>query len=238
MYVFRVVRKLNVADVKPLLGQLSRPNYYEVQFGGLGADLTGFLASRGVSPRFTSGDFGLLCYEAVLPGSSLGDVQSNNFHGVTENFAYQKIYSSLSLSFYCDNEYRGLKFLEHWMEYVVSGNRTNITSYAAGDYNYRLRYPDEYKSNATKIFKFENDYDRVMEYSMLGLFPKDLSSTQLRYGPNSELTRISCSFTYDRYIAGSINSYAGILGQDNNLVSTLRDLTSGDPLRLINRVIN
>ena len=233
-----MVRRLNLEDVKPLIGQLSRPNYYEVQFGGLGTDLTGFLATRGVSQRFTAGDFGLMCYEAVLPGSTLGDVQSNNFHGVTENFAYQKIYSNISLSFYCDNEYRGLKFLEHWMEYVVGGYQTNSITYASAGYNYRLNFPQDYKSNATTITKFENDYAQTMQYSFIGLFPKDLSSTQLRYGPNSELTRISCSFAYDRYIAGSVNSYASIQKQDNNIVPILRDLTSGDPLRLLDRIIN
>ena len=233
-----MVRRLNLEDVKPLIGQLSRPNYYEVQFGGLGTDLTGFLATRGVSQRFTAGDFGLMCYEAVLPGSTLGDVQSNNFHGVTENFAYQKIYSNISLSFYCDNEYRGLKFLEHWMEYVVSGNPQPATTYAAAGYGYRLRYPQEYKSNATKITKFENDYARTLEYSFIGLFPKNLSSTQLRYGPNSELTRINCSFAYDRYLAGNVNSYESILGQANNTVAILRDLTSSDPLRVLDRIIN
>lgn len=233
-----MVRKLNLEDVRPLIGQLSRPNYYEVQFGGLSIDLTRFLGNRGVSNRFTSGEFGLMCYEAALPGSSLGDVQSNNFHGVTENFAYQKIYSTLNLQFYCDDEYRGLKFLEHWMEYVVSGSPLPASQYASPGYSYRLNYPADYKSNSTKITKFEIDYQRTLEYNFIGMFPKDLSSTQLRYGPNSELTRISCAFTYDRYIAGSVDSYNTASGRGNNLSAILRDITSSDPLRLINRIVN
>ncbi len=188
-----------------------------------------------------------MCKSAELPGSSLGTVESANFHGVTENFVYQKIFTEMSLSFYCDDEYRGLKFLEHWMEYAVSGSddhRSNL--YASPQYNYRLRYPNDpatgYKSQSTRVIKFENNYKQVMEYNFVGLLPKSLSSTPVRYGPNSELTEINCSFVYDRYIAGSIRSYDYILGSSNNLLSNasnfINNLTIGDAVSIFNNLIN
>ena len=235
------VRNINLEEVKPLIGNLSRPNYYQVVFGGLSAGLTGYLGARGVDAEFIGNDMGLMCYNASLPGSSLATIESTNYHGVTENFAHNKLYTTLDLSFYCDNEYKAKKFLEHWMEYVVSGNGTASLDYSQRNYNYRLRYPYDpatgYKSQSTKILKFENDYKQVLEYSFIGMFPSNLSSTQLQYGPNSEITRINCSFKYDRYIAGSIYSYDYLLGTANNLISTVRDLTSGG-LDLINRLIN
>ena len=107
---------LSQSDVRLLFGRLSRPNYYQVQFGGLSAGLLAHLGSRGVNSQFIASDMGLLAFNASLPGSSLATVESNNFHGVVENFAHTKIYTPLSISFYTDDQYKSLKFLEHWME--------------------------------------------------------------------------------------------------------------------------
>lgn len=237
-----VVQNLKLEEVKPIIGNLSRPNYYQVAFGGLSAGLFSYLGSRGVGSQFIGGDMGLMCYNASLPGSSLATVETSNYHGVVENFAHTKIYTSLDLEFYCDDEYKALKFLEHWMEYVVSGNGTGTQLYAQNSYNHRLRYPSDpatgYKSEGTKIIKFENNYEQALEYSFIGLFPSNLSSTPVRYGPNSEITRVTCSFKYDRYIAGSIYSYDFLRGSANNLVSTIRDITSDNVLDLLNRFIN
>lgn len=236
-----MARELTVADVKPLIGNLSRANYYEVRFGGLSAGLQGFLSSRGVSSNYVSASAGLMCYQGQLPGSSLATVEAGNYYGVTENFAHTKIYTPLQLSFYCDDKYRSLKFLEHWMEYVNSGG-TNLSGsrYASTGFAPRLKYPNDaatgYKAQSVTIQKFENNYERILTYSFIGLFPKNLSSTQVQYGPNSELTRINCSFAYDRYIAGSVTSYDFANGIGNNLSNIVSDFSS--PLTAITRLIN
>ena len=220
-------RVLSLEDIKPLLGNLSRSNYYQVQFGGLSPALLSTLSARGVDPFFVSNDSGLLCYEAQLPGSSLARTESTNFAGVTESFAHRKIFTPLNLSFYCDDRYRSLKFLEHWMEYVVSGN--TLFNYADSNYTYRMQYPNDpatgYKCNGTKIYKFEANVERLIEYSFLGLYPINLSSTQVRYGAESELTRVNCQFGYTRYIPGSILSIDRARGFSNNLQSGLTNIT-------------
>ena len=232
---------ITLADIKPLIGNLSRANYYEVKFGGFTPGLRTYLGARGVDSQFIGGDAGLMCYNASLPGSSLAKVEGSNFSGVVENFAHTRIFTPIQLEFYCDNEYKVLKFLEHWQEYITSGNG-NGANYASPYYNYRVKYPndpaDGYKVNSTRIMKFENDYSRVMEYSFIGMFPLDMSSTPVRYGPNSELTRISCSFAYDRFIAGSIYSFDFIQGNFNNLRGIINDVTSGNAAAIINRFIN
>ena len=232
---------LTVSDIKPLLGNLSRANLYQVNFGGLSPGLQLFLSARGVNSNFVGSDVGLMCYQAQLPGSSLATIESNNYYGITENFAHTKIYTPLQLSFYCDDEYKSLKFLEHWMEYSNSGsNSFGLNRYASLGYSAKMKYPNEpssgYKSSSVTIQKFENNVERVLEYSFIGLFPKSLSSTQVQYGPNSELTRISCSFSYDRYIAGRIQSYDFARRQSNNLTTLVNEVT--DPSSLINRIIN
>lgn len=236
-----MVQELKLSDVRPLIGNISRANFYEVRFDGLSAGLRQYLISRGVDNRFISSDSGLLSYQAELPGSSLATVESGNFHGLTQNFAHTKIYTPLQLSFYCDDSYRTLKFFEHWMEYTSNSDfDTGRSSYASPLYSARLHYPSDpatgYKANSVSITKFEQNYQRVLRYSFIGLFPKNLSSTQVRYGPNSELTRVSCSFSYDRYIAGDVSSYSFINRIGNNLSSLVNDFR--EPLSALSRLIN
>ena len=200
-----------------------------MQFGGLSPGLIGYLASRNVDFQFIADGAGLMCYEASLPGSSLSQVQSSNFHGVVENFAHTRVFTPITLSFYCDSRYKTLMMLEHWMEYVVSGNGTAGMAYGANNYNYRLKYPndafDGYKCDSTSVYKFEGDdvNGSVMEYSFIGLYPSNLSSVPVRYGPNNEVTKVSCSFSYDRYVAGSKRSFDWVLGKSNN-----RDQSNGN----------
>ena len=153
---------LTLKDVMPIIGNPSRNNYFEVSFGGLSGGLSNHLRQRGVDGQFIADSMGLMCYEASLPGSSLATTESNNWQGYTENFAHAKIYNNLSLTFYCDKRYRALKFLEHWMEYSMSGNGTD--GYALNNYQYRVKYPldpqDGYKSNMCRIIKFENNYNK------------------------------------------------------------------------------
>lgn len=206
----------------PLLGNLSRKNYYQVQFGGIRPGVRSYMNARGVDSTFIDNDLGLMCYSAQLPGASLATFESSNFYGINEKFAHRRIYNTLSFSFYCDDEYRGLKFLEHWMEYSISGNNFGI---AQKNYTVRMRYPDDpstgYKSEATKIYKFERNVDKFMEYSFIGLFPTTLNATPVQYENGGSLLDINCSFTYDRHIAGSISSIDSLRGTANNLVSNI-----------------
>ena len=239
-------RDLTIQDVRPLIGNLSRTNIYQVQFGGLTPGLVGYLQSRSVDSEFIADGAGLMCYEASLPGSSLSQVQSSNFHGVVENFAHTRVFTPITLSFYCDSGYRTLRMLEHWMEYVVSGNGTTTQAYGGENYNYRLKYPndssDGYKCSSTSIYKFEGDRENgsVMEYSFIGLYPSNLSSVPVRYGPNNEITKVTCAFSYDRYIAGSKRSFDWILGTANNqdfLGNTVRGIV-GAGVDFVGNILN
>ena len=113
------------------------------------------------------------------------------------------------------------------MEYAVSGN--SLLNYSDSNYTYRMQYPNDpatgYKCSGTKIYKFEANVQRVIDYSFIGLYPINLSSTQVRYGSDGELTRVSCQFGYTRYIAGSIFSIDEARGFSNNLQSGLTNVT-------------
>ena len=228
-----MTKPIKLEEIKPLIGNLSRQNYYQVIFGGLPGELRGYLKNRGVTNRFISEDAGLLCFSASLPGASLNDRQIKNFSGVMENFATTRLYTPIDLQFYCDDKYQALKFVEHWQEFIISGNGTNGSRYSLPGYNYRLKYPEDYKSNSTKIIKFEANFKRKIEYSFIGMYPSAVSSTPVAYGP-SEIMKVSCSFKYDRFIAGRTSSVDYARGRANNISQIIKQIIGGDLLPFLN----
>ena len=170
--------------------------------------------------RFITETTGLLCNRAVLPGSSLATADViGNYMGVAEKMAHTRTFVQMDLEFYVDNKYNSLKFLEHWIEFIASGSSTTYGGDGADPvdkgYYFRMRYPNEYKCDETRIIKFERDYNRYIEYRFFGLFPISLNSTTVSY-EGSNILRASASFNYDRYIAGKSYSYDIFRGQDNN----------------------
>ena len=155
----------------------------------------------------------MLCSSASLPGSALASVDVvGNYQGVVERFAHTRNFTQISLEFYVDNKYKTLKFLEHWMEYIGGANPNSA---ATSSYHFKMRYPELYKSNETKIVKFEKNYRQFIEYKFIGLFPLSLSSTRVSY-QRSQVLKATCNFSYDRYICGQSSSVSINNGTDEN----------------------
>ena len=89
------------------------------------------------------------------------------------------------------------------MEYITGA----ISNPADDAYFYQLHYPSEYKSNDTRIVKFERNYKQFLEYRFIGLFPLALNSTRVSYN-GSQVLKASASFSFDRYICGESSSLA------------------------------
>ena len=218
-----------ISEFKPLVTNLAQTSHYQVIFGGLNSDLSTYLNERGVDTRFITESAGLLCSSASIPGSSLATADINgNFMGVQEKMAHTRIFTQMQLEFYVDSDYRMIKFLEHWMEFIASGSNQN-----PGDnhYYYRMQYPSAYKSNSTKIIKFDRDYKRELEYNFIGLFPINMSSVPIQYG-SSDILKVSVAFNYERYIPGKISSKDQKAGTSNNMGSKPTPNTQG---RIVNR---
>jgi len=205
-----------ISDLLPRFQNVAQSSHYLVKFAlpynQTANGLRSFLRRKGVNDRFVVEDAGLLCSDAVLPGSALASFDTRgDFQGVVERFAHTRNFTQIQLEFYVDNEYKSMKFLEHWMEYITGAN-TDLTSDA---YHFELNYPETYKSNETKIIKFERDYNRFLEYRFIGLFPLALNSTRVSY-QGSQVLKASASFTFDRYICGESSSLARDLGRAFN----------------------
>jgi len=208
-----VVRPRRISDFKPTLTNLAQTSHYQLSFAGLPAPLRQYLNVRDVGYRFITETSGLLCYSAVLPGSRLATADIvGNYMGVSEKMAHTRLFTQIQLEFYVDNEYKTLKFLEHWIEFIANGSGQTKNNKG---YYYRMEYPDRYKTNQSRIIKFDRDYKEELEYTFFGMFPIDLSSTPVKY-ENSEVLKATATFSFDRYIVGKFDSYSLHRGRDNN----------------------
>ena len=202
-----------ISEFKPLITNLAQTSHYQVMFGGLNSKLSGYLNERGVNTRFITEESGLLCSSASIPGSSLATADINgNFMGMQEKMAHTRIFTEMQLEFYVDSDYRMIKFLEHWMEYIVSGGKPQST---APGYYYRMQFPEQYKCDQTKIIKFDRNGDKELEYKFFKLFPKNLTSIPVSYG-TSDILKVSASFEYERYVSGKLTSKSVKDGTSNN----------------------
>lgn len=211
-----------ISDIRPLFTNLAQTSHYEVKFGGLPPELTGYLLRRGVTSRFIAEDAGLLCHNAVLPTTQLATVDiAGNYIGITETFAHRRVYQDISLEFYVDKNYNTLKFLEHWMEFIASGSSNPINGYdpinsnVDRGYFIRMQYPEYYKSNRTSIVKFDRDYQKEIEYTFIGLYPYNIASMPVSYS-QSDVLKMQVTFKIDRYVIGKSYSVNYNRNDDGN----------------------
>jgi hypothetical protein len=158
-------------------------------------------SSAGIGNGYNDDLISLSCSEASLPGSSLATHEINNdFTGVTERHVYRRQYDDRAdFTFYVDHDYNVLQFFENWMSYIV--NEQFSDGIESPNFNYRVNFPDNYK---TTIFlkKFEKDYTgRVLQYRFLNAYPISINSMPVSYD-SSQLLKCTVSFNYSRYIIG------------------------------------
>ena len=215
-----------ISDIKPLFTNLAQTSHFLVQFGiSQNRELVSYLQSRGVDSKFIVESSGLLVRDAVLPATSFATMQAIDYMGVIEKFAHTRQFTDMQMEIYVDKEYKTIKFFEHWMEFIASGGHNQSLTEVAErkpeialsrkNYVTRYQYPRYYKSDATKITKFERDYKNELEYNFLGLFPSSMNSISVSY-QSSDIMTLGVTFSYDRYIPGKVTSLAESQNQDNN----------------------
>ena len=213
-----MARKFRISQIKSLFTDLAQTSHYQIIFGGLSGDLLQYLLVRGVTPFFVAENAGLLCNSVTLPTSAFATkIADGNYTGIQESFATSRIYNDATMTFYVDSNYKCLIFLETWMEYISSGSHNNKSGNLPSirqnvdGYFIRMQYPEFYKSDMTRIIKFDRNYGKEIEYQFIGLFPTSMSSIPVSYGA-SEILNVTVTFKYDRYISGkslSLNYFTG-----------------------------
>lgn len=221
-----MVTPRRISDFKPLFTNLAQTSHFLVEFGVSHLpELTAYLNKRGVDSKFTVESAGLLVRDAVIPATSFDVTQAIDYMGVLEKFAHTRRFTEMNMEIYVDKDYKTLKFFEHWMEFIASGAHNQATVSGTEkkseipinrkNYITRYQYPRYYKSDRTRIVKFERDYNREIEYNFLGLFPSSMNSISVSY-ESSNIMTVGVTFTYDRYIPGKVLSLDESKLNDNN----------------------
>ncbi len=208
--------KRPISAFKKTLTNLAQTSHYQVIMD-VPYPVRRYLLDRGVDPFFITDSVGILCSSASLPGSSFAYTDIvGNFTGVSEKMAHTRVFTQIDLEFYVDKEYKVLKFLEHWMEFMSSGSQVNP---GKDGYFFRMKYPAEYKTNRTRIIKFDRDYKSEIEYTFFGLYPLALNSIGVSYD-SSGILKATASFNYDRYVCGPITNLDFFRGINfNNIIN-------------------
>ena len=194
--------KLSISQIKSNLLNLAQTSVYVVNLTPpLGLNGSEFLKAREID-NADIGNINLLCCDTNLPGSSLAthDV-TNDYPGVTEKFAYRRIYDeTIDFTFYVDKDYNVIEYLDAWMNYVTGQGTTFATDQYVDRYRYyRMNYSNLYKSDGLYITKFEKDTGNSMTYQFIGAFPVNIVSMPVSYEA-SNILKCTASFSYIRYI--------------------------------------
>ena len=209
--------KVSVDKIKANLLQPALTSHFivDIPFPTYGTSPGGFgqyLISNGV--KFDKEKLRLLCSEATLPGSSLGTHENNSdFTGVTEKFAYRRLYDDrIDFTFYVDAEnYLPIRFFEAWIKYImgesISPGAGRLSS-KNSNYFYRARYPEHYIApDGLTITKFErtsknktsaNHEGNSLIYNFVNSYPISITSMPVSYDASS-LLKCTVSFSYIRY---------------------------------------
>ena len=199
-------RARNVADLKASILNPSLTSTYECHFNPPTAVRSWLNDRKNLNlgagyDSILSDQITLSCREATLPGTSLAThTLDNDRTGVTERHAYRRQYSDVaSFTFYVDNEYNLIHFFENWIAFIVNEGASDALD---GNYNYRVNFPNEYK---TDIFvkKFEKDYTgRNLDYRFINAYPISINEMPLSYDASTIMT-CTVNFNFTRYVINS-----------------------------------
>lgn len=205
-----LVQRLTMSEMREKVGNLAQTNYYYVSLG-ITTELEKHFANSyvGDSSIDTVKEFvkklGYLCSEASLPTTSYATAEvKDNFIGITQEFAHTRLYTDLDLTFYVDADYQVLRFFEGWMDYIAGGNQPKVEPAAGTDERTigiyrRFNYPKFYKMSNMKIYKFERDYRKQLEYTFINAFPKSVATVPVSYGA-ADILKVTVTFNFDRYV--------------------------------------
>ena len=211
--------KVNVSKIKAKLLRPALTSHFIVQIPQPTKKFPdGYLSANGISNFGQEQEqLNLLCSEATLPGSSLATHENNSdFPGVTQKFAYRRLYDDrIDFTFYVNaDNYLPIRYFESWIKFIIGESisedkDSGKLSALNPNYFYRVKYPDDYiAESGLKVMKFERDhtwYHRGTEltYNFVNAFPIAITSMPVSYDASS-LLKCTVSFSYIRYYIESL----------------------------------
>ena len=158
------------------VASFARPTLYQVQI----TPPPGFGAKK--ITNHTIQPLNLNCYNAQIPGISMATTDKDIGY---RSVAYQKLYDDVLLSFYCNENFTELKFMQDWMNLI------------SNPINNRFEYYNQYASDIDIIHLGRNN-ERTLMTTLHEAYPKKIDPMQLDYGSN-DIMRMTVNFTYRYY---------------------------------------
>jgi len=200
--------KVSVDKIKAKLLRPALTSHFLVEISQpKGSFPPGYLRDNGIS-NFDQEQLNLLCSDATLPGSSLATHENNSdFTGVTEKFAYRRLYDDrIDFTFYVNaDNYLPIRFFETWIKFIVGESQaaskdSGKLSSKVPEYFYRVRYPNDYiAAKGLTITKFERTHvGNTLIYNFVNSYPIAVTSMPVSYEASS-LLKCTVSFSYIRY---------------------------------------
>jgi hypothetical protein len=155
-------------------GNFARPNLFKVHIYTNGI--------KSPSINFKQG-LAIKCHTASIPGLEIATTDKDFSY---RSYGYQKLYSDISLSFYCTEEMRELQFLQEWMKKIIQPADN------------RVGYYSDYIGNID-IIKLDRQQNKSMTTHIYEAYPKGVSAMELGYGSNDEVMSVTANFTYRYY---------------------------------------
>lgn len=191
-------------QIKEKLLRPALTSHYQCWFNPPGPVID-WLTQKGLNFALNKELISLSCSEASLPGSSfMTNEITDDYTGITERHAYRRAYDDrIDFTFYVDHgrldgNYNVLWFFEKWMQYIA--NEQDALGLDTRQFNYRVRFPEQYQTDNLFINKFERDFaGQYLQYKFMQAYPISLNSIPVSYD-SSELLKCTVSFTFTRYL--------------------------------------
>ena len=146
----------------------------------------------------------LLCDQVQLPGANYSTVQNRTF-GEFREVPYEKIYDSLTLSFYVDTDMKVKQLFDNWMNLI--SNPDNKTYY------YYREYITDLKIEVQDI----NDKTRY-GITLYECYPKNIGTIQLDYA-SKDIMKLTVQMQYRNWKATQLSP----LGNEDVISTNLID---------------
>jgi hypothetical protein len=140
------------------------------------------------------------CEAATLPGVALNTHQFRTYgYGVNETRPVHPVYQKLNLSLYADSDGKMWKFMNSWINLIVShGSEEKNWGYTkpgAGMSAYDISYRDEY-ATIVELKQYDNNGKEKINIKMNYAFPMVLGDINVNWGLSSQIMRIPVVFSY------------------------------------------
>lgn len=169
-----------------------------------------------------------------IPGINFATSETRRYgYGPIEKKPYAPIFNDITISFLVDGTGNLYKYFYRWMNRIVSSDQyINGNTSSNGLEAFEVEYKDDYKCQIN-ISTFDEAGNAVLSSQLVDAIPISLSDTQLSWGANDEVMRLSMTFTYFQQILTDPDSKDPVTGHTKPLSGLQQIIKAGTALQTL-----